>query len=304
MTDVAPGPSVTDRRVLRRLSEFVDRDAEMAKFCAVLDGAKQPIMIVHGETGMGKTSLLMRMVHECSLRSMSKAEVAWSDSNPHDYIAVMRKIRDALGAGYFTAFTDLINYYTDAQYHPKLEVTLQVTGNISVASGMKIENSNVGDIAGVILRDNMFVVPRANLAVPEAQRREELTKRFLLGLNLASQNSPIAVFFDATEKMSDDTRAWLWEQLLDSVRSGLLERVKFVLCGQQPPPQDRDWEDYRQAAALSPLGLKDIVAYLAKRLPDQAETMRVEAAKIFLATTKGLPMRVAADVDAYLSLDK
>ncbi|HVQ13239.1 MAG TPA: AAA family ATPase, partial [Vicinamibacterales bacterium] len=246
---------MTDRRVLRRLSEFVDRDAEMEKFCAVLGGAEQAIMVVHGETGMGKTSLLMRMIHECSLRKMPKAEVVWSDSNPHDYIAVMRKVREAFGAEYFTAFTDLINYYTDAQYHPKLEITLQLPGSISVAAGMNIENSTVGDIAGVILRDNMFVVPRADLGVPEAQRREELTKRFLLGLKLASLNSPIAVFFDATEKMSDDTRAWLWEQLLDSVRNGVLANVRFVLCGQQRPPQDRDWEIYIQTAALSPLGL-------------------------------------------------
>jgi len=83
-----------------------------------------------------------------------------------------------------------------------------------------------------------------------------------------------------------------------------LANVRFVLCGQQRPPQDRDWEIYIQTAALSPLGLDDIVAYLAKRIPALEESARVPSAKFILELTKGLPVNVAASVDGFLKSEK
>src|SRR5262245_34112208 len=83
-----------------RLARFVDRESEMQSFCRMLDEASgaRPVLIVWGESGMGKTVLLSRMMHECSLRSLVKAEVLWSDTRSHDYLGVMRKVRDDVGA--------------------------------------------------------------------------------------------------------------------------------------------------------------------------------------------------------------
>jgi predicted AAA+ superfamily ATPase len=109
-----------NRVIARRLAEFVDRGPEMDLYTRVLDGNNYQIMMVSGATGMGKTSLLLRMVHESAQRKLRKAEVTWTDTFVYDYTAVLRKLRDDLGLEHFGAFTDLINYYTDANYQPAL----------------------------------------------------------------------------------------------------------------------------------------------------------------------------------------
>lgn len=300
----APAPPLALRIIERRLREFVDRDAEMDQFRTMLDSDDKLVMTVSGATGMGKTSLLLRMIHECAVRKLPKAEVAWNDTNALDYMATMRKIRDDLGVEHFRAFTDLINYYTDAEYQPKLEVTLnvQATGKIDVAAGMQVAQSTVGDVAGVVIRDNMFVVQRPDLAVPVETRRNQLTQRFLEGLTAASASSLVVLFFDAIEKMSDITHKWLWEQVLEGLRSGPLTNVRVVLCGQRPPPDDRDWALFITTAELKPLALKDIESYLERRAPAIPEAVRRELAKIILVPTGGRPTDVAAAVDAYLKL--
>ena len=77
----------------RRLAEFVDREAEMDLFCRMLDTGERPVIVVEGEGGVGKSSLLARMVHECALRTLRKSEIVWTDTRRHDYLAVMRKVR-------------------------------------------------------------------------------------------------------------------------------------------------------------------------------------------------------------------
>ena len=64
---------MTPNLLQRRLAEFVDRTSEMDRFCRMLQTGEKPVMIVSGDSGCGKSSLLARMVHECSLRSRRKA---------------------------------------------------------------------------------------------------------------------------------------------------------------------------------------------------------------------------------------
>jgi hypothetical protein len=279
----APAASSAEAYADRRLSEFVDRRAEMALFCDMLGSSEKSIMVVWGEIGLGKTWLRMRMVHECAARKLRKAEVVWKDSYAPDYLAIMRKIRDDLGLEPFGAFTDLVNFYTDASWRPKLDIT--VSGNVSVAQGLAVEGgSKVGEVAGV------------DIAVPEEERRARLTQLFLSGLQASVAASPVVVFLDGVEKMSVPTERWLWEQLLDAARSGDLENVRFVLCGETPPPGDRDWDFVIVPAPLQPLGHGDIVAYLQKRAPALDEQTCQVVADLVLANSKGKPAEVAKQV--------
>jgi archaellum biogenesis ATPase FlaH len=174
----------------RRLAEFVDRKAEMQRFCDMLDGEDKLIMLISGDSGLGKSSLFARMVHECGLRSRKKAEVVWSDTRPHDYMAVMRKIRDDFGPDLFKPFTDLINYFTVPQYNLKIDLQ----GSVRVGEGLQVKDSTVGDVAGVVIKDSMFVVPRYDMAVPEAERLVQLTERFLDVFATALTKEPLVVF--------------------------------------------------------------------------------------------------------------
>lgn len=308
MTEVVEGRVARARRE-RMLASFVDRSAEMALFQQVLDTDSQPVMVVSAETGMGKTSLMMRMVHECALRGLLKAELAWTDLDVLDYMSVMRRLRDALGLEHFSAFTDLINYYTDGSYQPRLDINVNLQGgSVQVASGATLTNSSAGDIAGIVLRDNMIVIQRPDLAVPIEVRREQLTQRFLQGLASLSASQPVVLFFQSTEKMSELTHQWLWERLLRPVVDGALPKVRAVLLGQRPPPADKDLAEFVALVQLQPLGVDDIAAYIGKRAaasPDGgaglSDETRRELAKMLALMTRGRPADVASAVDLYLA---
>ena len=282
-----------------RLAQFVDRDDEMERFCHLIEhGEQQPIMVVWGESGMGKTSLLARMIHECAQRKIRKAEVVWKESNPPDYMAVMRKIRDDVGLEHFGPFTDLINYFTLEGYRPSIHLELVAPAStVSVANAATITQSRVGDIGGVIIKDSMIVVPRPDMAVSEIERRTRLTRRFHDNLKAALSQGPLVIFLDAVEKMSTDTHNWIWEQLLEPIRDVELTGVRFVLCGQKPPPQDHDWKPFVREAALKPLRERDIVAYLAKRFPESSNEERQSVAAVIFSVTNGMPASVATMAD-------
>ena len=273
MTELAGGTAegrlarVRREKRERLLTQFVDRSAEMSLFGQVLDSDDLPVMVVTADPGMGKSSLLMRMVHECALRGLAKAEVEWTSVDVLDYMSTLRKLRDALGVEPFAAFTDLVNYYTDDSYQPRLEININLKGgNIQVAGGAQISGSEVGDIAGLVLRDNQFTIPRSDIAVPDEVRRERLTQRFLAGLAALSKAQRVVLFFNATEKMSELTHQWLWGQLLRPVVDGALPNVRAVLLGQRPPPDDHDMAALLARVQLKPLGADDIDSYIAKRM--------------------------------------
>jgi hypothetical protein len=313
MNDVAEGRLARIKREKRErlIGQFVDRSAEMALFQQVLDGDDLPAMVVTAATGMGKSALLMRMVHECALRHLTKAELEWTSVDVLDYMATLRRLRDALGVDHFGAFTDLVNYYTDAAYQPKLEINIQLQGgSINVAQDAQITGSTVGTIAGVVLRDNNFNIQRSDISVPDEVRREQLTRRFLEGLAALSREQMVVIFFNATEKMSEVTYQWLWGQLLKPLVDGALPKVRVVLLGQRPPPgrdQLGDLAELVATAELKPLGLDDIDAYIAKRAAGVSEigdATRRELAKMLLVMTQGRPADVASGLDLYLASNK
>jgi hypothetical protein len=282
----------------RRLARFVDRKTEMQRFCDMLEGEQKLIMLISGESGLGKSLLFARMIHECGLRKRKKAEIVWSDTRPHDYLAVMRKIRDDFGPDLFKPFTDLVNYFTDPHY----TVKFSVEGSVKVAEGMEVKESSVGDVAGIVIKDSMILVPRNDMAVPEAERLIQLTDRFLESFATALAGEPLIVFFDAVEKMSEPTRKWVWGELLKALVDGRLPNVRFVLCGISHPPLDLDMETIAEEAPLKPLDRDDIIDYLA--LAGIEENFRPALANMLLATTKGKPYDVAAAVQGFNKLQE
>lgn len=285
----------------RRLAEFVDREEEMDRFCEMLDTGEKPIMVVWGDGGVGKSSLMARMIHEVAQRKMRKAEVTWTETRNYDYLAIMRKMRDDIGVNYFESFTDLVNFFTVPQYELKIQV--DHAASIAVAKGAQIETSTVGDIAGIVIKDSMLVVPRSDMAVPETERMARLTDRFLEDLTVALESGPpLTVFFDAIEKMTEDTQKWVWGELLQSLRDGRLGSIRFVLCGREEPLLDRDMQRLVEEAELQPLAHQDIVEYLVKRGVD--EQSHDDLASMLLVATDGNPLHIATLVDGFLNLQK
>jgi hypothetical protein len=282
----------------RRLAEFVNREDEMRRFDDVIADTDKKIMVVCGDSGLGKSSLLARMTHQCAARGLRKAEVTWTDTRPHDYMAVMRKIRDDLDPPSFAGFTDLINFFTKNNY----ELTLRIEGpaRLNIAEAARISESTVGDVAGVVVKDFMINVPRSDMAVPDAERMARLTDRFIGDLRVFLAREPVVLFLDAVEKMSADTERWLWAELLTSVRDTSLRNLSVILCGQRRPALDRDWELCVEVAEIQPLGHGHIIEYLGKR--GVPLDYRAVLATMLLAQTRGKAADIAKAVDAFLKL--
>jgi hypothetical protein len=288
----------------QRLAEFVDREEELGQFMRMMSrmqGTKR-VFLVLGDGGSGKSSLMARMYHEVSLAKVRKTLVVWTDTRNHDYLAVMRHMRDDLGVDRFSTFTDLVNYFTVPAYNLKIDV--QAQGSISAGQNLVVtSNSSVGDVSGVLIRDMMVVLPRQDMQVPETERVVRLTKAFLSDLQALSGGEPVVVFFDAIEKMTEATRSWVWGELLSVMREPRFDNVLFVLLGREAPAaaQSRDWHRSLEPAQLSPLGLKETMDYLEVR--GVPETLREGVAQGWLAATKGkaLPLELANMVDALLA---
>lgn len=288
----------------RRLAEFVNRDNEIKAFRDILGDGDTLIIAFWGGGGLGKSSLLSRMIHECAQRKLRKVEVVWTDTRNHDYLAIMRKVRDDVGLGFFNKFTDLVNYFTVPQYN--LNVQVNNVHDIEVARGAQIGGgSKVDDIAGVIIKDSMLVIPRSDMDVPESERLARLTDSFIECFAAALESGPpLVVFFDSVEKMTQNTRKWVWGELLSGVLDGRLKNIRFVLCGREKPPQDldRNLQLILQDVELKPLDLDHVIEYLEKRGVDK--NLCEDLAMMIMGPTRGEPLQIANEVDKYLLMKR
>jgi len=284
----------------QRLALLVNREQEIANFCAMLDDAEclRPVMAVWGGGGMGKSSLLMRMMHECSLRTLTKAEVFWTDIYNHDYLAVMRKIRDDIGAEKFSEFTQTVNYYyRDESIH----VDLKVDAGGSVGEGMVLkENARVGQMANVVfepgsivVKDQMETRPRRDLAISDSDRMRRITEQFIKELNAVAAQGRVVIFLDATEKATEVTQRWIWDALLESLRQGQIFGVNFIVSGRQERKLDDKWKllvDEERLGPLAPKYIGELIDRMQIKVPDESRPLFIN---MIATLCEGNPLKIA-----------
>lgn len=281
----------------RRLATFVDREREMEVFRNMLDGAlERRILVLWGGGGIGKSSLLAGMIHECGLRGRSKVEVVWTDTRLYDSLGVMRKIRDDFGPAGFNEFTDRVNYFTAPDYELTLNVRAQ--GQISVAQHAHFQGGTVRDVAGVVVRDLNITAPRPDLSISEADRTVQLTDLFLASLSAAVRERPLVIFLDAVEKLTLETELWIWGELLPAIRDDRIANTLVVFSGRKKPDLSA-WALIAAEAELRPLEREHIQQYLKKRGIPEEEIATLT--KALWAITKGNALLLANHVDAFLA---
>ena len=284
----------------KQLKMFVDRKDEMKLFRDILEIGDPPIMVVCGEDGVGKSMLMAKMVHECAQRKLPKAEIVWTETRNHDFLAVMRKIRDDVGPEYFNTFTDLVNYYTVPQY----ELKIKVEGSVHVAENATIEGSTTGDITGVKIQDLMIPEPREDLSISRDQKMIVLSDKFLENfadaLDKMESDKPLIVFLDSIEKMTEETHHWVVNELLGNLSKGQLKNIRFVLCGDTFSKDNLETglQMMIEVAELKALDRGYIVEYLEKRGIE--ESAREDLALMLEVSTHGNLQKIALTVDAFL----
>jgi GTPase SAR1 family protein len=284
------------------LAAFVDRKTELARFCDMLESDEKPIMVVWGEEGIGKSSFLARLIHECSTRQLRKAEVFATKDRFNTSLKIMRKIRDDLGAEFFPKFTQLVNYFfpDPTQPLPMPVININVTGAQSVLEGAKLENVTIGgDVAGVIVKDLMINVARSDMDTPPRDRVIMLTDAFIENLAPVLQEQMLVILFDDIQELTEETYAWLWEELVRAAGSGRLKNVRFVLCGQTKPELKGNARMMVKEAPLGPLAVDDVDNYLARSGLRAEPNDRRMIAEWLHNSTEGIPGEVAVEVDRY-----
>lgn len=279
----------------RRLEAFVDRKAELRAFLEMLETEDRPIMSIWGRSGMGKSSLISRLVKECIRSDVRIVEIDCKRARyKSSYLEIMRSVKEELGVEHFQGFTDLVNHFFTVPDH-KIQVNVGTTGGVDVNVQAAGERAVV---AGVIIRDSNFVLPRQDITVPEEQRMARLTDRFLADLQPLAQKNLIVFFFDHVDDAMAETRHWIWGELLRAVLTGRLTHCRFVLCGQQPPPSDQEISDMWRAE-LKPLGFADVAEYLTKQKGlEYSENEFTLVAKWLVASTQGIPVNLVRAAQA------
>lgn len=284
---------------LAELPLFVNREDELADFQRMLENNDPRIIVLSGGGGVGKSSLIARMWHECALHKIRKTEVVSTETRHRHYLEIMRKLRDDIGVESFSAFTDLVNFYTVPQYNLQINVAGLAGSRVSVGEGLFVTGgSSTGDIAGILVKDIYLTSPRTDQNVPEGERMCRLTDVFHRCMKIATEHERLVVFLDATEKMTPETTQWVWNELLQPVLQNDLPNVLFVLSGRSEPELNRDWRFFVKVDAIKPLAIEHVIKYLGRRgLPEQHHEILADA---IMEATDGLPYKIANFVDGIL----
>lgn len=286
--------------ILLRYGEFVNRDTELKRFCSIVDEDEFIVMVIHGEKGIGKTSLLKRLIYECrEVRKMRWAETYFVDATrSYNYITVMRSIRDTIGPEFFQSFTDLLNYFTKPDYN--LRINLEGP-EVKMMEGADLNNVSIKEMTGhkVEIHDLNLNTPREDKMIREEERMHRLTRQFLQDLTAAFVNERIAVMIDDIEQMPPETQSWLWNELVRGVFDQDLKNIRFVFCIADEPKLDEFLKRRVRSGPLKVLSEKYVIEYLVKRKVGN-EVERQTIAEMIMAVAQGNPLGMTNMVNAFL----
>lgn len=288
-----------------RYEHFVNRNGEINRFCDILEKDEYFVMLVSGDSGMGKTALHKRLVYEChELRKIRWAETYWIKTRTYNYLSILRKIRDDIGQIHFQHFTELLNYFTKTGH--ELRINVQNAGSINVGDHLHAENSEIENLIGqqIIIKDLNLTEPREDKTIREQERMYKLTQEFILDLEKALNGSQLVIFVDDVEKMTPETGLWLWSELIRGLMLKRLTNVRFVLCIDNAPELEEDVSTRVRIGKLQFLREEHVVDYLKRRRVGETEESRKELAELIYSVTNGKPSAIVSMVKLLLEKRK
>ncbi len=244
---------------------FVDRIEICDRFEAMLRGdSSKQIMLIQADGGMGKSWLISKFKHDCSRQSprVPYTSIDFKDGQIHDFLSIVRTVRDDLGAAHFSEMTQVINEVT--RFNIRLDASPSAGHAQSVTIG-DVTASEVNIAGGHIIKDNFF-----NLQVPNESLRADVearvTKVFLRNLRTLLVNQTAVLFFDTYEKAAETTQRWLISRLLHEIRERNLGNLLVMIAGRQVPSLDVTWKEFTTRPKLTALNSEDVRIYLQDKL--------------------------------------
>lgn len=284
-------------------NEFVNRGTELKRFCRILDENEYAVMVISGETGMGKTALHKRLMYECrEARKMRWAETYAVNTRTYNYLYILRKLRDDIGEIHFQRFTDLLNYFTNKNYEFKLSVP--AAGSINILNEAHLENSTIEQVIGqqIVIHDLHIDEPRDDKAFREEERMYKLTQQFIADLTAALNGEPLVIFIDDIEQetMPPETMKWMWTEFVKGIMDKGLQHIRFVFSiSTEPQVPDALLERKVRAQKLALLTEEYVFEYLNKR--NVGEDYRKGLGEMIMAMGQGKPSQMADMVKLFLN---
>jgi hypothetical protein len=268
----------------------------------MLDHAQpeRPVTVVWGEGGIGKSTLLDYMEQECEARGVSRAKVLWTETRNQDFLGVMRKLRDDLGAERFSHFNALVNFFTSPPTAAAKVELVVGSASVSVAENLR-NHGTIGSVVGaeILVKDLNIALPSIDHGISPSERMARLTDMFLRDLSAAAASGPIILFLDAFEKASEITRNWVCNKLVGALLDGRMMNVRVVISGRIRPSWPDDWWLVANEMQLTPFEAKHVIQYLEKNHLSFHEAARDDIVDVLLSTGNSVPGRLAATVQSW-----
>ncbi|BCB90578.1 tetratricopeptide repeat protein [Phytohabitans suffuscus] len=299
--------SISD--IIQQRQVFVGRTGELASFRDNLTAEPEDryfVFALHGDGGVGKTSLARRML---ATARQAGARCAYLSDNILDTVGVMKKITDELRAEKeFETFLDRHRTYVrkrqeleadpEAPQHGATAFFTRTAGRIAlsfVPGGAIVADPVADAVADHVSTWSAFVRRKLRERGDAAlilSPVETLSPHFVTGLSALAASTPVVLCFDTYERTSPYLDSWLRE-LLGGQHGPPPLNLTVVVAGRHRLAAN-DWSDYMsvvQEVPVRPFTLDEVRSYLQRsKGGDPAEAEQV------LARSGGMPLWVAVDV--------
>jgi hypothetical protein len=254
---------------------FVNRDAEITVFRALLTDAHKHILLVLGDEGMGKTCVLQRLHQECGGATGPKPVlVDFRGKEPLiEPDQVIRRLRERIGGDFAAQLGRVVVGYTEdvarAAFSGLVASLAQAGTGGSVqftnARNIEIKGDLVGGVKFSIDNSTVVINPGGGPEVAQSEIETRLNTDLPDALQAFQSGQPLALFFDHFESTTQIVAAWIQEHLLNLLleSQARFPNLWIIIAGRQVPMQAEaaDPQYALQLQRLDPLSEEAIITF-------------------------------------------
>lgn len=278
------------------LDEFVNRKVEMNAFSQLLSHRRQRILLLHGEPGIGKSSMIRRLRGLCpNHANFLSALVDFGGRRPLSEVKqVIEYLREQIGGSFAQQlgqielkiqreFGGLMGSQTfSSMFTP---VAGSGGGNVFLSGQVSVGGDVVGGNKLTISNSSFVFNPAGGTAFAQSEIDTRRNMAFGQALSSLLLKQKVILFFDHFEKATQEVKAWLEQHLLEPLLEGedAFRHLWLVMAGEHVPLQNQAsrWRHVLRSLEIGPL-MEDAIRlfWVEKRQLDPSALMFVNQATL------------------------
>lgn len=245
---------------------FVNRTKQFLGFQKMLArDTPKAIMLIEAPAEMGKTWLIQKMRHHCQQNDVPVMHVDFRDRRAHDYLSLVRRARDQMGARYFNHLTETINKFTSLDVNIAVEST-RPAGPVDLSVG-DISDISGGEIiiaGGDVIKDNEFHI-QADSEMARRAAEMRINDAFFACLDALLKKGPLVFLFDSYKDATPEAQNWLRDHLLFRMGEGQLPDALIIIAGRETPKLGPELKPLVAKTGLALLSEEHVREYIMER---------------------------------------